>query len=143
MLRYVPYILLCVMLHWASTGCAPKLLGPTTPSGYFYTLSVADSRLWFNAMRLAGNLPHNTEVIVRVQNAAGQLVDGVPVEFQVAPSWVDSVSITPEIALTKGGIARTRVQPLTSGALRLTTRVEDITQESIIVVQSYSPPQSR
>lgn len=94
-------------------------------------------------MRLAGNLPHNTEVIVRVQNAAGQPVDGVPVEFQVAPSWVDSVSITPEIALTKDGIARTRVQPLTSGALRLTARVEDITQESIIVVQSYSPPQSR
>ena len=141
--RYVPYILLCVVLHWASTGCAPKLLGPTTPSGYFYTLSVADSHLWFNAPRLGGTLPRSTEVIVRVQNAAGQPVDGVPVEFQVAPSWVDSVSITPESALTQDGIARTRIQPWISGALRLTTRVEDIAQETTIVVQSYSPPQSR
>lgn len=141
--RYVPCILLCVVLHWTSTGCAPKLLGPTTPSGYRYTLSVADSYLWINAPTLSPNLPRSTEVIVRVQNAAGQPVDGVPVEFQVEPSWVENVSVTPQSALTQDGSARARIQPWIPGALRLTVRVENIAQQTTIVVQSYSPPQGR
>ena len=141
--RYVPCILLCVALHWASTGCAPTSLGPTTPSGYRYTLSVADPYLWINAPTLSGTLPRSTAVIVRVQNAQGQPVDGVPVEFQVEPSWVENASITPQRALTQDGSARAIFVPQTTGAARITVHVENVARETTIVVQTYSPPQGR
>lgn len=138
--RYVPCILLCLALICGSIGCAPKLLGPTTPSGYHYTLSVSDPYLWINA---PGTLPRSTAVIVRVQNAQGQPVDGVPVEFQIDPSWVQNASITPPRALTQDGSARAIFVPQTTGAARITVHVENIAHETTIVVQSYSPPQGR
>ena len=140
MLRYVPCLLLCMALSCGSLGCAPKVLGPTTPSDYRYTLSVSDPYLWINA---PGVLPRSTAVIVRVQNAQGHPVDSVPVEFQVAPSWVEHASITPQRALTHGGSARAIFVPRTTGAVRLTARVENIAHETTIVVRSYSPPQGR
>jgi hypothetical protein len=140
MCRDVPCLLLCMALSCGSLGCAPKLLGPTTPSGYRYTLSVSDLYLWINA---PGTRPRSTAVIVRVQNAQGQPVDGVPVEFQVAPSWVENASLTPQRAVTHDGSARAIFVPQTTGAVHLTARVENIAHETTIVVQSYSPPQGR
>lgn len=138
--RYVPCILLCIVLSCGSIGCAPKLVGPTTPSGYRYTLSVSDPYLWINA---PGTLPRSTAVIVRVQNAQGQPVDGVPVEFQIEPSWVQSASITPPRALTQDGSARAIFVPQTTGAARITVHVENVAHATTLVVQTYSPPQSR
>ena len=45
--------------------------------------------------------PTSAELIVRVQNTQGQPVDGIPVEFQVAPEG--SASVSPQRALTNGG----------------------------------------
>lgn len=134
--RYVPCILICMALSCGSLGCAPKWVGPTTPSGYRYTLTVSDPLLWISASIFNSPLPGSTAVTVRVQNAQGQPVDGVPVELQIDPSWVENASLTPQRPLTHDGSARALFTPRTTGAVRLTARVENVAEETTIVVRS-------
>lgn len=137
--RYVPCILICMALSCGSLGCAPKWSGPT-PSGYRYTLSVSDPLLWISSSIFNSPLPGSTAVTVRVQNAQGQPVEGVPVEFQVEPSWVEHASLTPQRAVTHDGSAQALFTPRTIGAVRITTRVENVAEETTIVVQSGPVP---
>ena len=80
-LRHVRVMVLCLVLAYGSMACAPKLIGPTVPSGYFFSLWVSDPDIW---LLLSGDIleeqyPSFAELTVRVQNAKGQPVDGVSV----------------------------------------------------------------
>ncbi len=106
-LRHVRVMLLCLVLAYGSVACAPKLVGPTVSSGYFFSLWVSDPEIWLllEGSSLEEYFPRVAELTVRVQNAQGQPVDGVPVMFQVEPDWVQDASVIPQSAITRDGVA--------------------------------------
>lgn len=126
--------LLC--LH---AGCAPRLLGPTRPSGYVFTLTASEPLLWLGQVPVTwvDRFPKESELRVRVQNAQGQPVDGVPVTFAVEPGWAQSASITPPQVETRGGIARAILQVRTTGVVHVLAGVEATTASASITVVSY------
>jgi len=79
-------------------------------------------------------------VVVRVQDAQGQPVDGVAVMFYVEPSWTQSVSLTPAEALTRHGEAHTILQPSTTGIIHVMARVDNVVREAAITVSNRSIP---
>ena len=134
--RHVRVMLLCLVLACGSMACAPKLLGPTVPSGYFFSLWVSDPDIW---LLLPGDIleeryPSFAELTVQVQNAQGQPVDGVPVTFQVEPDWIQDASVTPQSVITRGGVAQAVFRAETTGVVRVMVRVDDTTQETVITV---------
>jgi hypothetical protein len=137
MMRYVYISLLCVTLACGSIGCAPKLVGPTRPSGYYFSLVVSASQIYYfvNPPLIPyPNVPDSAELIVRVQNAQGQPVDGIPVEFLLEPDWTQNASLTPQRAMTRGGEAQSVFRATMTGVVRITVRVEDMTQGTTIAV---------
>jgi hypothetical protein len=132
--------LLCAALGCGTIACAPaKLVGPTTPSGYFFSLRVSDTRLF---LVIPGSsfehLPRQAEVIGQVQNAQGQPVDGVPVEFAVVGMQI--AEVTPQRVVTRSGQARAVLTPSTTGVARVVARVEGMEQEVRINVSSAPNP---
>lgn len=135
MRRYVSLFVLTIMLVCGVMGCAPRLSGPTQPSGYFFTMIVSDSRIYLLVNPQSFEyLPDTAEVIVRVRNAQGQPVNGVPVSFQVEPAWARNASLMPRHAITRDGEARAVFRASTIGVVRIMVRVEDMTRETNIVV---------
>ncbi len=135
-LRHVRVMLLCLVLACGSMACAPKLIGPTIPSGYFFSLWVSDPEIWLllEGSSLEEQFPRVAELTVRVQNAQGQPVDGVPVTFQVEPAWIQDASVIPQRAITRDGVAQAVFRADTTGVVRVVVRVDETTQETAIVV---------
>ena len=135
MIQYLSYLFLGVLLVGGVTGCAPKLIGPTQPSGYFFSLVVYDPQIYLLVNRLSyEQLPDSTRVVVRVHNAQGQAVNGVPVDFQVEPGWSQHASLTPSHAVTQGGEAQAVFRATMTGVVRLVARVENMTRETTLIV---------
>ena len=144
MTRYVSILPLGVMLVCGSLGCAPKLIGPTQPSGYFFSLIVSDSQIYLLVNPLSYSYRHLrdfAQVTARVQNAQGQPMNGVPVEFQVESAWAQDASFTPPRAITQDGEAHAVFRADTTGVVRIVAHVEDMTRETTIVVSP--PPEMR
>jgi hypothetical protein len=139
-LRHVRMTLLGLMLACGGVACAPKLVGPTVPSGYFFSLRVSDPQIWLllEGISMEEYLPRVSELTVRVQDAQGQPVDGVPVTFQVESAWIQDASVTPHRAMTRGGVAQAVFSAKTTGMVRIMVRVDDTTQETRIVVAPFS-----
>src|SRR2546430_16424122 len=91
MVRYVALVLMCLVLMTGGTACAPKLVGPTPGAGYRFSLEVSEPIIWMGAGGLIGGaqFPQAAEVIVRVQDAQGRPVDGVPVTVEEEQVWVE------------------------------------------------------
>jgi len=77
-----------------------------------------------------------SELVVRVQDAQGRPVDGVPVVFALEPEWQQSASITPQQTSTRNGMVRAILEPKTTGAIRVMARVENVTQAVVITVSN-------
>jgi hypothetical protein len=126
---YARWLLLCLMVVCSSLACTPqpKLVGPTVPSGYFFVVRVSDIK--------TERLPASTELTVRVQDAQGQPVDGVPVEFQMESAGERIGSVSPQHAplptAAQPGQSSRRRAP---GRAPVLVRVEKTTQEAIITV---------
>ncbi|HEY7494426.1 MAG TPA: Ig-like domain-containing protein [Candidatus Tectomicrobia bacterium] len=135
-------ILVCLGLACSSIACAPALVGPTA-SGYAFSLQAAVPRIWLGVFDAssAERFPPLTEVMVRVQDASGQPVDGVPVTFAVDPAWAQHASVAPAQAVTRGGIARTIFQAERIGVVRIMARVDNIVAQTRITVSSRPSPQ--
>lgn len=125
---YARWLLLCLMVVCSSLACTPqpKLVGPTVPSGYFFVVRVSDIK--------TERLPASTELTVRVQDAQGQPVDGVPVEFQMESAGERIGSVSPQRAMTNSGTARAVFQAQSAGRAPVLVRVEKTTQEAVITV---------
>jgi hypothetical protein len=122
-------VLFCSGLTLAAT----RRPAPTrVASEYTLSLRVSDSDIWLGPP--AQGFPQAAEVVVRVLDAQGQPVDGVPVEFGVEPTWTRSASLTPPQALTHHGEARAVFQAETIGVVRIMARVGELTQEAVITV---------
>jgi hypothetical protein len=126
------FLCLAVVLLASSMACAPRRVGPTVPSGYIFTL-VAPSQVFRGTAE---------DVIVRVQDAQGNPVDGVPVEFRVEPKWAADASLTPRV-LTRGGIARSIFQADIIGLVQITAQVEQTALTTTIVVISRGTPSAQ
>src|SRR2546421_13030563 len=121
-------------------ACAPTLVGPTSGSGYVFSLQVSDPIIWVGQVPLAmaAEFPQATELIVRVQDAQGRPVDGVPVTFEVEPSWAPSIALAPSPTTTRGGIARAVVStPQTTGVVHILARVDTMTAQARLTVEKY------
>ncbi len=134
--RHVRVMLLCLALAYGSMACAPKLVGPTVSSGYFFSLRVSDRQIWLvpAGSLMEEHFPRVAKLTVRVQNAQGQPVDGVPVMFQVEPDWGQDASVIPQRAITRDGVAQAVFRADTIGVVRVVVRVDETTQETVIVV---------
>jgi hypothetical protein len=121
--------LLCLALGWGGMGCAPmQPVGPTAPSGYFFVLHVSETRLFLLLPEspLVERFPREAAVLVQVQNAQGQPVDGVPVEFALTGQEI--ATVTPRQVVTSAGQARAVLQPSSTGVARVVARVEGLQQ---------------
>jgi hypothetical protein len=138
MTRYMQLVLLSLVLGGSSIACAPQLGGPTMPSGYVFSFRASDSHIWLppSDSALAARFPHVAELVVRVQDAQGHPVDGVPVEFALESEWQQSASITPQQASTHNGTVRAILEPKTTGVIRVMARVENVTQAVAIAVSN-------
>ena len=76
-------------------------------------------------------IPQVAEVIVRVQDAQGRAVDGVPVTFELEPVWARSAVLEPSQTTTRGGRARAVFsEPRTTGVVRIMAHVDHTTAQT-------------
>jgi hypothetical protein len=101
-------------------------------------LHVSDTLILLGAS--GPSLPQAGEMVVRVRDAQGQPVEGLPVVFSAEPSWTQNVSFTPPEARTRHGEGRTIFEANTTGVLHIMARIDTITREARIVMQSCPSP---
>ena len=143
MTRRMALVLACLALAFAGTACAPQLVGPTPGAGYRFSLEVSEPVIWMGQSPFPsdGPFPQAATLIVRVQDAQGRPVDGVPVTFEVEPSWAQSIALVPSHTTTRGGIARAVVSnPQTTGVVHVMARVDTVTAQARLTVQRYMAP---
>ena len=138
MVRSVPAICLCCMLLWVSTACAPKHTELLSEHGYRVSLDISDTLIYLNPRR--SNLPQAAALVVRVRDAQGQPVDGIPVRFSVEPSWTQNASLTPTETLTRNGDARAIFEANTIGVVQVMAQVDNVTQEARITIDAPPSP---
>ena len=126
------------MLLWVSTACAPKHTELLSEHGYRVSLDVSDPLIYLSPRR--SNLPQTATLVVRVRDAQGQPVDGIPVRFSVEPSWTQNASLTPAEMLTRNGEARAIFQANTIGVVHVTASVDNVTREATITIDSTPTP---
>ena len=137
--RYIVLSLLGFGLACGVTACAPKLVGPTVPSGYFFAIETFTSVIWLgvNSVALAERFTPTAEVSVHVQDARGQPVDGIPVTFEVEPQWAQYASVSPSQMTTRRGVASTVFEARLTGVVQVTARVDNMAVQTRIVVQRF------
>ena len=143
MARYMALVSMCLVLLLGGTACAPKLVGPTPGAGYRFSLEVSEPIIWMGAGIFGGGpqFPRASALIVRVQDAQGRPVDGVPVTFEIETGWAMSRSLEPSPTTTRGGIARAILsEPQTTGVVHVMARVDNVTAQSRLTVQRYVVP---
>jgi hypothetical protein len=73
-------------------------------------------------------------LVVEVENAQGQPLDGVPVEFQVDPVWEGDAVIAPQQTVTRSGMAQVQFRADLIGVVPVTARVGSQTDTATIWV---------
>lgn len=124
MWRYGQMGLLCLVLVIGVLACAPKRIGPTTQSGYFFSVAAPGLVM----------LHQRDTIVVRVQDAHGKPIDNVAVAFEIAPDWKDNATVSPVRATTQRGQAQTMFHAGLVGRVRVTVRVEDMSEAVMIPV---------
>ena len=143
MAQHMALVSMCLVLMLGGTACAPKLVGPTPGAGYRFSLEVSEPIVWMGAGIFGGGpqLPRTAALIVRVQDAQGRPVDGVPVLFEVEPGWARSLELDPSQTSTHGGIAQAILsEPKTTGVVHVMARVDNVTAQARLTVQRYIVP---
>jgi hypothetical protein len=141
MARRMTLVLTCLVLTLGGTACAPQLVGPTPGAGYRFSLEVSNPIIWMEQGILTNEarFPHVAELIVRVQDAQGRPVDGVPVTFEVEPGWARHIALAPYQTSTRSGIARAILSaPQATGEVHVMARVDTMTAQSRLTVQRYA-----
>ena len=134
MVRFTPAVCLCCLLLWISTACAPQHTAVLSEHGYRVSLDLSDTQIW-----IGFPLPHFPEsavLVVRVRDAQGQPVEGMPVRFSVEPSWTQNVSFTPAEMLTRTGEARAIFRANTTGVVRVMASVDNVTCKATIAIST-------
>jgi hypothetical protein len=129
----------CLSLHTlACVAMLVGLLGSASPAQL--VLFGTPAPLSYARYRVVLETPQtifrwqDAAVVVRVQNRLGLPVDGIPVTFQVDPSWARYASIRPARALTQGGRVRVMLRADMVGLVWITVRVGVVTKRVAITV---------
>ena len=138
MVRALPAVCLCCLLLGVSTACTPQHTAVLSEHGYRVSLHLSDTLIWIGLPR--PNFPEAATLVVRVRDAQGQPVEGMPVRFSVEPSWTQNVSFTPAEMLTRNGEAQTTFQANTTGVVHLRARVDNVTCEATITISTTPSP---
>jgi hypothetical protein len=140
-------VVVCLGLACSIVACAPQRIGPSAGSGYIFSVQVSDTTVWLGPIYGIGPGPdaarysQTADVIVTVQDAQGRPVDGVPVTFELEPSWVGRASLEPSTTRTRGGKARALFSdPKTTGVVQILVRVDGTTAPVRLTVESYREP---
>jgi hypothetical protein len=139
MTRTIPLMLLgFVLMVCGGLACTSKSAAPPVPTahGYTFSLRASDTNLWLGSQSIGDPRPGNAELIVEVRDAQGHRVEGVPVAFRVAPSWVQSATLMPQDTLTSDGTARAVLKPHTTGVVTIMAQVNGQTQAKAITVEA-------
>jgi len=67
----------------------------------------------------------NAELVAYVTDSQGQPVNGIPVEFRIAPEWENNVALSPRSIITQNGEARVAFRPDVPGVIAMTARAGD------------------
>ncbi len=110
-------LLLWVALTVGNLACAPKLIGPTSASGYFLAMLTTSSVLRGERVPLT----------VQVQDAQGNPVDGIAVEFEVDAAWGQDAAVSASRVITSQGSAQTIFWAGLVGVIKITVRVDKTT----------------
>ena len=105
--------------------------------GYRVSLHVSDTLIWLGPVR---GFPQAAALVVRVRDAQGQPVDGLTVLFSVEPDWTQNAALTPAEVRTRNGEARTIFQANTTGVVHVMARVDDVTRDAAMTVNSRPSP---
>jgi hypothetical protein len=76
----------------------------------------------------------SAEIVIRVQDEQGEALDGVPVVFEVDPTWDGDAAVFPQSTMTNRGIARVQFQADSIGVVNVTARVGQVTRTVPIVI---------
>jgi Bacterial Ig-like domain (group 1) len=136
--RLLAITLLNLSLMVGGIACAPTFTGPTDPSGYRFSLQAYPSPIWLPNHLSFGDpqrFPSQSTLTVKVQNAQGQPVDGVPVIFSLPSGWNTYASLVPQRVITQNGKAEAVFQATTTGAVEVTAQVENQTQAVFIHIE--------
>jgi hypothetical protein len=76
----------------------------------------------------------SAEVVIRVRNGQGEPLNGVPVVFEVEPTWNRHAVVFPQRTMTNHGTARVQFEAGLIGVVNVTARVGPITKRAAIVV---------
>jgi hypothetical protein len=76
----------------------------------------------------------DVELTAVVKDSQGQPVNGIPVNFQVAPDWQHNTTLVPIQTLTRDGTANTVFQADMPGVVLLTVQVGNTTETTHITV---------
>lgn len=136
--RVLPIVFLSLSLMMSGMACAPTFKGPTSPSGYQFSLQAYPSPIWLpNSLYRTDRFPTQSTLTVKVQNAQGQPVDGVPVIFSLPADWTSYATLEPQRVITQNGVAEAVFQARTTGAPELTAQVENLTQHVYVPIETY------
>jgi hypothetical protein len=146
-IRVLTLTLLALSPMVGGIACAPTFTGPTAPSGYQFSLLAYPSTIQLPSHLSVADpqgYPTESTLTVKVRNAQGQPVDGVPVSFSLPSDWNAYASLIPQRVLTQNGVAEAILQATTSGAVKVTAQVENQTREVFVSISSPSsgPPGS-
>lgn len=76
----------------------------------------------------------SADVIAVVTDSQGQPVNGIPVEFRVAPGWENNVELSPQSVSTQNGEARVAFRSNMPGVVNMTARAGDASATTHITV---------
>ncbi|MDH3603748.1 MAG: Ig-like domain-containing protein [Candidatus Tectomicrobia bacterium] len=131
-------LVLCLVLAIGGLACSAKQEKLTrSGSGYHVSVAAAPDIIWLTPP--SSYRPDNYlgfgELVVRVQDAQGQPINGVPVAFEVDPAWAQTAVLKPLQAITEGGLARATIEPNALGVVQVIVRVDDVTMKTAFVAQ--------
>jgi hypothetical protein len=78
----------------------------------------------------------SVEIVLQVRNGQGEPLDGVPVAFQVDPTWSWEASVFPSRTMTQQGIARVQFRADRIGVVDVMAGVGPITKRAAVGVVS-------
>ena|SRR5215831_20068580 len=76
----------------------------------------------------------NVELVAVIKDSQGQPVNGIPVMFQVPPTWQTTTRLVPNQAMTHGGIARATFEAGLPGVVTVVAQAGDTTKTMHITV---------
>jgi hypothetical protein len=103
---------------------APGLVPDARAAQYNVSLQAPDELLQYQ----------NAEVVAIVTDSQGRPVNGIPVEFRVAPGWENNVALTPQSISTQNGQARVVFRSDMTGVVYMTAQAGDATATTHITV---------